>query len=286
MAIRDLVVGAASGALLTLLYGRYLVPTYRLRQARSKATRGKVYLVGAGPGDAGLLTVRAHQLLSIASVVVLDDLVSEEINKLIPRDCEVIYVGKRGGKKDSAKQVDIDKILVQKSQDGHVVVRLKGGDPMVFGRVYSEIRTLVRANCAFEVVPGISSALAAPAVVNIPVTHKELSKHFLVVSLHKPDEMDFNVLAKVDTLVILMGTRTLRTIASRLIECGRSDDTPVALIHSGTLPTQITLVGTLADIADKASDRSYSPAIIVVGSVARYANVDAYLQDEDLDNIV
>lgn len=286
MTARDVAVGVASGALLTYLCARFVVPTYQRSKARSLATRGKVYLVGAGPGDAGLMTVRSQQLLSIATVVVVDDLVSDEIYALIPRDAEILYVGKRGGKKDSAKQVEIDKILVQKCRENHVVVRLKGGDPMVFGNVYSEVRTLVHAGCAFEIVPGISSALAAPAVVNIPVTHKELSKSFLVVSLHRPDEMDFAVLAKIDTLVVLMATRTLKTVVSRLIENGKPSETPVSLIHNGTLPSQITLVGTLDDIVQKASDRSYSPAIIVIGTVARYGNVDAYLQDGDQDNIV
>jgi uroporphyrin-III C-methyltransferase len=287
MTVRDVAVGVVSGALLTFLCGRYVLPKYTLyKSRRSNGARAKVFLVGAGPGDPSLMTLRSRQLLSIATVVVLDDLVSDAIAALIPSDCEIIYVGKRGGKKDSAKQVDIDKILVAKCQQNHIVVRLKGGEPMVFGNVYSEIRTLVRAGCAFEVVPGISSALAAPAVVNVPVTHKDLSKSFLVVSLHRPDEMDFAVLAKIDTLVVLMATRTLATVASRLMENGKPADTPVALIHNGTLPSQVTLLGTLEDIAARASERSYSPAIIVIGTVARYANVDAYLQDEELDNIV
>lgn len=283
---RDVAVGALSGVLLSAAWTRFVAPRYALRSARAKTQRGKVYLIGAGPGDVALLTLKAQQLLSVATVAVVDDLVSDELYGMIPADCEVVYVGKRGGKKDSAKQTDIDAVLVQKCQDGHIVVRVKGGDPMVFGRVHSEIRALCQTNCPFEVVPGISSALAAPSVVNIPITHKHLSKSFLVISGHKPADMDFEFLAKVDTILMLMATRTLRTICSKLVECGRTEDTPVALIHSGTNPDQVTLLGTLADIADKASERSYSPAIVVIGAVAKYADVETYLQEEEDQEII
>lgn len=283
---RDVVVGALAGVLLSAAWTRFIAPRHSLRDARAKVQRGKVYLVGAGPGDVQLLTVKARQLLSVATVAVVDDLVSDELYRLIPADCEIVYVGKRGGKKDSAKQTDIDAVLVQKCQDGHIVVRVKGGDPMVFGRVHSEIRALCQATCPFEVVPGISSALAAPSVVNIPITHKHLSKSFLVISGHKPAEMDFALLAQVDTVVMLMATRTLDTICTKLIECGRDQSTPVALVHSGTKPDQVTLLGSLADIAQKASDRSYSPAIVVIGAVAKYADIETYLQEEDQDFVV
>lgn len=293
VASREAVLGALSGVLLGYLWTQYVAPHRRLRQQRARhldAVRhhghGKVFLVGAGPGDPELLTVKAQQLLRVASVAVMDDLVSEPLYRLLPRDCEIIYVGKRGGKKDSAKQVDIDAILVQKCQQGHLVVRVKGGDPMIFGRVHSEIQSLCRAKCRFEVVPGISSALAAPAVANIPITHKELSRSFLVISGHKPDDMDFALLAQIDTIVMLMATRTLGHICARLIECGRSPETPVALVHQGTLPDQVTLLGSLQDIAVKASNRSYSPAIVVIGQVAKFADLDVYLQDGDEDTSV
>lgn len=283
---RDAVLGALAGVFLSVAYTRVVAPRHALRNARAKTQRGKVFLVGAGPGDVQLLTLKARHLLSVATVAVVDDLVSAELYALLPRDCEVVYVGKRGGKQDSAKQTDIDAVLVQKCQDGHIVVRVKGGDPMVFGRVHSEIRALCQANCPFEVVPGISSALAAPSVVNIPITHKHLSKSFVVISGHKPSEMDFDVLARVDTVVLLMATRTLATICTNLIACGRASDTPVALVHAGTTPEQVTLLGTLADIAERASDRSYSPAIVVVGAVAKYADLETYLRDEDQDFVV
>lgn len=286
--IRDLAVGAISGAFLSYIYVQYLLPKYHLRNNRANASRGKVYLVGAGPGDPSLMTIRAQYLLTIATVVILDDLVSPEISALIPSDCEIIYVGKRGGNKDSARQSDIDTILVTKCREHHVVVRLKGGDPMVFGRVHSEIRALVQADCAFEVIPGISSSLAVPAVVHIPITHKEESKSFLTISLHQPDDVDFHLLAQIDTLVILMGTRTLEVITSRLMKCGRDPETPIALIHNGTLLSQLTIVGTLLTIVEQAqaTERRLSPAIIVIGTVARYANLEAYLEDGLQDNTV
>lgn len=281
---KELAVGALAGAALAALSIKYLVPVYQTRRLRSREPRGKVFLVGAGPGDPELLTVKARRLLGAAAVAVMDDLVSDELYGLLPFDCEVVYVGKRGGKKDSAKQKDIDALLVAKCQQGKLVVRVKGGDPMVFGRVHSEIQALCAAGCKFEVVPGISSALAAPAVVNIPVTHKELSTSFLVISGHKPGDMDFATLAKVDTVVILMATRTLSAICEGFVANGRASETPVALIHSGTNPDQVTVIGTLADMTERTAGRSYSPAIIVVGQVAKYGNLDAYLEELNEDD--
>ncbi|DAZ97101.1 TPA: hypothetical protein N0F65_010424 [Lagenidium giganteum] len=277
---------ALSGVALGFVCARYVVPACCTAKSRTKVQRGKVYLIGAGPGAPDLLTVRARNYLQAATVAVMDDLVAKELYELLPPDCEIVYVGKRGGKKDSAKQTDIDDVLVKKARANHVVVRVKGGDPMVFGRVHSEIRALVKAKCAFEVVPGISSALAAPAIVDIPITHKHLSKSFLVISGHKPAEMDFNVLAQIDTISMLMGTRTLETVCTRLMEAGREPKTPVALIHNATLPEQETLLGSLEDIAEKASAKSYSPAIVVIGEVAKYADFDTYVKEPAEDNVV
>ncbi|POM71127.1 Uroporphyrinogen-III C-methyltransferase [Phytophthora palmivora] len=280
--MRDVALGALSGALLSVLISHVVLPRLHTRQLRCQASKGTVYLVGAGPGDPELLTLKARRLLASATVAVVDDLVGPEVYALIPKDCEIVYVGKRGGKKDSAKQVDIDAILVDKCRDGHIVVRLKGGDPMVFGRVHSEIRTLVRAQCKFEVVPGISSALAVPAIANIPVTHKTLSTNFVVISGgHKPAEMDFALLAKVETIVLLMATRTIGSICESLVENDKEKDTPVALIHSGTNPDQVLLMGTLEDIAMKMEGKKYSPAIIVIGQVAKYGHLQAYLDESD-----
>ncbi|KAE9035186.1 hypothetical protein PR002_g7711 [Phytophthora rubi] len=281
MPARDVALGALSGALLSVFVSQVVLPRLCTHQLRAQASHGTVYLVGAGPGDPELLTLKARRLLASATVVVVDDLVGPEVYALIPKDCEIVYVGKRGGKKDSAKQVDIDAILVSKCRLGHIVVRLKGGDPMVFGRVHSEIRALVRAQCKFEVVPGISSALAVPATANIPVTHKTLSTSFVVISGHKPAEMDFATLAKVETIVLLMATRTIGSICESLVENGKEKETPVALIHSGTNPDQVLLLGTLEDIAAKTDGKKYSPAIIVIGRVAKYGDLKAYLDESD-----
>ncbi|KAH7472123.1 Uroporphyrinogen-III C-methyltransferase [Phytophthora ramorum] len=281
MAVRDVALGALSGALLSALVSHVVLPRLRTRQMRSQAARGTVYLVGAGPGDPELLTLKARRLLASATCVVVDDLVGPEVYALIPKDCEIVYVGKRGGRKDSTKQVDIDAVLVDKCRHGHIVVRLKGGDPMVFGRVHSEIRALYRNQCKFEVVPGISSALAVPATANIPVTHKTLSTNFVVISGHKPAEMDFATLAKVETIVLLMATRTIGSICESLVESGKDKGTPVALIHSGTNPDQVLLLGTLEDIATKTEGQKYSPAIIVIGQVAKYGDLKAYLDESD-----
>ncbi|KAF4316350.1 hypothetical protein G195_010047 [Phytophthora kernoviae 00238/432] len=220
MTVRDVTLGVASGALLSVFVSQVILPRLRTRQLRSQASRGTVYLVGAGPGDPELLTLKARRLVASATVVVVDDLVSPEIYALIPKDCEIIYVGKRGGKVDSAKQVDIDVILVDKCRSGHIVVRLKA-------------------------------------------------------------EMDFDTLAKVDTIVLLMATRTIESICANLVENGKDVETPVALIHSGTNPDQVTLLGSLGDIAAKIAEKKYSPAIIVIGQVAKYGDLTAYLDEAD-----
>ncbi|RMX65013.1 hypothetical protein DD238_006467 [Peronospora effusa] len=279
--MRGVALGAVSGALVSFLVCQWILPRLRTRQLRHQASRGCVYLVGAGPGDPELLTLKARRLLSSATVVVVDDLVGPQIYALIPRDCQIIYVGKRGGRKDSAKQVDINAILVSKSRDGHIVVRLKGGDPMIFGRVHSEIRALVRAQCNFKVIPGISSALAVPAMVNIPVTHKTLSTNFIVTSGHNPAEMDFDMLVKIETIVLLMATRTIDRICESLMASGKDKDTHVALIHSGTNPDQLVVLGMLKDIAAKTEGKNYSPAIIVIGDVAKYGDLKTYLDESD-----
>ncbi|CAI5747500.1 unnamed protein product [Peronospora destructor] len=279
--MRDVALGVVSGALVSFLVYQVILPRFCTRQLRHQASRGCVYLVGAGPGDPELLTLKARRLVSSATVVVVDDLVGPQIYALIPKDCQIIYVGKRGGRKDSANQADINAILVSKSRDGHIVVRLKGGDPMVFGRVHSEIRALVRAQCKFNIIPGISSALAVPAMVNIPVTHKTLSTNFVVTSGHKPAEMDFELLVKIETIVLLMATRTIGRICESLMDSGKDKDTHVALIHSGTTPDQVVVLGTLKDIVAKTEGKKYSPAIIVIGDVAKYGDLKAYLDESD-----
>jgi uroporphyrinogen III methyltransferase/synthase len=232
---------------------------------------GKVYLVGAGLGDVAYLTVRSHQLLTQAEVIVYDALVDDSILQLIPRNCLKLDVGKRGGK-PSTPQAEINQLLVEYCQQGKQVVRLKGGDPFIFGRTTGEIQALIAANCAFEVVPGISSALAAPLLAGIPLTDVMISRCFAVLTAHEPEVIDWKTVAKIETLVILMGSRNLTEIIQQLQENGRSPQTPIAIIREGGRPQQQVWVGTLSDMIEKTANYSLSPCVIVVGEVVRLRN--------------
>jgi uroporphyrinogen III methyltransferase / synthase len=228
-----------------------------------------VYLVGAGPGDPGLLTVRGAQLLERADVVVYDRLVHPSLVDRAPVDAERIYVGKAPGRAEM-EQADINSLLVEHGR-GRAVVRLKGGDPYVFGRGGEEAEALAAARVPFEVVPGITSAIGAPAYAGIPVTHRGTSTHFTVVTGHEDPakeaaDVDWDALAKAGgTLVILMGAGRVGDIAARLVAGGRPPGTPVAAVRNGTRADQRTVRATLATIAD-AGVRA--PAAIVVGEVA------------------
>ena len=228
-----------------------------------------VYLVGAGPGDPGLLTVRGAELLARADVVVYDRLVHPSLVDLAPVDAERIYVGKAPGRAE-IEQADINALLVEHGRD-RAVVRLKGGDPFVFGRGGEEAEALVAAGVLFEVVPGITSAIGAPSYAGIPVTHRGTSTHFTVVTGHEDPakdsaDVDWDALAKAGgTLVILMGAGRVADIAARLVAGGRPPETPVAAVRNGTRADQRTVRATLATIAD-AGVRA--PAAIVVGEVA------------------
>lgn len=182
---------------------------------------GKVYLVGSGPGSMDYLTVRGYQLLTRADVLVYDALVDEALLQLVPESCSKLDVGKRGGK-PSTPQVEINRLLVLYCQRGRQVVRLKSGDPFIFGRCVAEIEALIAAECDFEVVPGISSALAAPLLASIPLTDPVLSRCFAVLSAHEPEALNWQSLAALETLVILMGAKQLALIADQLQRHGRS----------------------------------------------------------------
>ena len=231
-----------------------------------------VYLVGAGPGDPGLITVRGLELVRSADVLVYDRLAAPELVAEAPAACERIYAGK-GPSSHAMSQDEINACLVEKGAAGRRVVRLKGGDPFVFGRGSEEAEALRAAGVDYEVVPGITSAVAVPAYAGIPVTHRGLATHFTVVTGHEDptkgrDDVDWEALARAGgTLVILMGVGGLRDIAARLIAGGRPADTPAAVIARGTTPRQHAVTGTLATIADDAADVR-PPAITVVGSVA------------------
>jgi uroporphyrin-III C-methyltransferase len=231
---------------------------------------GKVYLVGAGPGDPGLLTVRGLQLLHVAQVIVYDQLVNPLLLEEAPAVAIRIYVGKQAGRHCIA-QDEINQILINHARLGYEVVRLKGGDPFVFGRGGEEAEALAEAGIPFEIVPGISSAVAVPAYAGIPVTHRKYASSFAVVTGHEmhrtQSAVDWGKLANaVDTLVILMGLKNLARIAAQLLAHGLSPQTPVAVVRWGTTSEQETVAGTLAEIVAKTSHVK-SPAVVVVGKV-------------------
>jgi uroporphyrinogen III methyltransferase/synthase len=229
---------------------------------------GKVYLVGSGPGDAAYLTVQAQELLSRAEVVVYDALVDSNLLKGVPEDCLKLNVGKRGGQ-PSTPQSEINQLLVDYCQQGKQVVRLKNGDPFIFGRAESEIKALRRAGCEYEVLPGLSSALVAPLLAGIPLTDPDLSQCFTVLTAHNPDSLPWVSLARMETLVILMGGRTLPEIVRRLRGHGRSPDTPVAIVRYAGRPDQQVWEGTLSNILARTAEASLAPCVIVIGEVVR-----------------
>jgi len=228
-----------------------------------------VYLVGAGPGDPELLTVRAARLLSAAEVVVHDRLTTPAILALAPEGAVRIDVGKAAGS-SPVSQHRINDLLVEQGRSGSVVVRLKGGDPFVFGRGGEEASALLVAGVPFEVVPGLSSATAGPAAAGVPVTMRNLAQSFTVVTGHEDPRagvaVDWEALAATgSTLVILMGVGRIRIIAGRLMDGGLSPTTPVAAVHWATTVDQNVLRTTLAEVADEALA---APSVIVVGAVA------------------
>jgi len=233
-----------------------------------------VSLVGAGPGDPGLLTLRGAEALSEADVVVYDYLANPVLVEHAAKDAERIYVGKKAGS-HTLSQDEINDLLVDVARAGRHVVRLKGGDPFVFGRGGEEALALVAAGIDFEVVPGVSSAIAAPAYAGIPVTHRGLSTSLAVITGHEdPDKAESGIdwarlACGVDTLIFLMGLGNLPDIVAQLVAHGRPPDTPAALVRWGTLSRQETVSGTLADIVDRVRAAGLKPpAVTIVGQVA------------------
>ncbi|HAM73142.1 MAG TPA: uroporphyrinogen-III C-methyltransferase [Verrucomicrobiales bacterium] len=236
-------------------------------------TSGTVYLVGAGPGDVGLLTMRAAELLGRADVVVYDALVNPELLRLAPKGAEIIYGGKRS-RDHAIPQDQLNKLLVEKARTGKSVVRLKGGDPYVFGRGGEEAQELAEAGIRFEVVPGISSVVAAPNYAGIPLTHRDHCATFTVFTGHEDptkesSNLDLAWLAKTPgTKVILMGVERIRPLTSELVAQGMSKETPVGMIRWGTRSKQETLFGTLGTIADLVEKTGFSaPAVTIIGGV-------------------
>ncbi len=264
-------------------------------------TKGKVYLVGAGPGDAGLITVRGVECIQLADVIVYDNLVNPSLLKHARPDAEIIFAGKIS-KKHTLTQDEINALLVEKARAGNVVTRLKGGDPFVFGRGGEEAEALLQAGLEFEIVPGITSSIAAPAYAGIPVTHRELASAFMVITGHEdptkeagrascsseatmdrrdacPTADGLEARATVNwkqvaefqgTRVILMGVERIGKIVAELIGHGASPETPVAMVRWGTTGKQQTIQGTLATISEVAAKADFKPpAVTVIGEVAR-----------------
>ncbi|MGG1396876.1 uroporphyrinogen-III C-methyltransferase [Bacillus salipaludis] len=236
---------------------------------------GKVYLVGAGPGDPDLITVKGLRCLQQADVILYDRLVNPELLQHAKADAQLVYCGKLPNY-HTMKQETINHFLVKYAKKGYTVVRLKGGDPFVFGRGGEEAEECVKHHVPFEVVPGITAGIAASAYAGIPVTHRTLSKSFAFITGHqaagdKEAEHQWAHLAKaVDTICVYMGVSHLPTIVQQLVENGKSADTPIALVHWGTLSDQRTVVGTLGTIEARVKNAKIAnPSMIVIGEVVR-----------------
>jgi len=234
---------------------------------------GKVYIVGAGPGDADLITVKGLRCIECADIILYDRLINKELLTYAKQDAKLIFCGKMP-QQHAMIQEHINQTLVSYAQQGLVVTRLKGGDPFVFGRGAEEAEVLVKHHISFEIVPGITSGIAAPAYAGIPVTHRDLGSSFAMVTGHmqegKDDEIRWESLAKgIDTIAIYMGVGNLPYIRQQLLKYGREEQTPVAVIHWGTFSAkQKTVTGTLATIEEIArTENIQNPSIILVGKV-------------------
>lgn len=235
---------------------------------------GKVYLVGAGPGDPQLLTIKAVKVLKSADVVIYDRLgVSEEVLCLAPDNAERIFVGKRTGLHE-VPQDKITELIIEKAKEGGNVVRLKGGDPFIFGRGGEEAEALVEEGIEFEVVPGVSSSVVAPAYAGIPLTHRDYAASVAIITGHRAGDTDkpidwVKIANAVDTIVILMGVESLDGIVQKLLKGGISSEKPVAMVESGTYINQRTVIATLGTIVEEAKVYEIKPpSVIVIGEVA------------------
>ena len=252
------------------------------RSSESGVFLGKITLIGAGPGAADLLTLRAVRALERAQVVLYDRLVNPEILKFVPKTAQRIYVGKEPQFKSDSRQNRIYGLMMTHAGMGKNVVRLKGGDPFVFGRGGEEVLAMETAGFQVEVVPGLSSALSAPASSGIPVTHRGMASSFGVFTGHYQEgssaaDVDWRAAALLGTAVFLMGVKRLPEIVNQLQKHGRSEDTPIALIERATLPDQRLTTGTLGDILSKAQGVR-PPTTIVVGDVVRLARIEDFLE--------
>jgi uroporphyrinogen III methyltransferase / synthase len=249
---------------------------------------GIVYLVGAGPGDPGLLTLRGRECIEAADVIIHDYLVDPRLLRFARGGARVVRAGKRGDASErDRQQEEIHARMISEAKAGNVVVRLKGGDPFVFGRGGEEAHALVEAGIRFEVVPGVTSAVAVPAYAGIPLTERGLNSSFTVVTGHEApgtrQPLDWSVLARVDTLVFLMALRGVRQVLDRLMGEGKLADTPAACIRSGTRPDQQTIVGTVGDLAEQVERAGFTPpAILVIGEIVRRRSEVAWFENRPL----
>lgn len=244
-----------------------------------QSARGFVWLVGAGPGAPDLITLRGLERLRAAEAVVCDELVNQELLKYCSPQCEHHFVGKRAGS-HSASQPEINALLVKLGGEGKKVVRLKGGDPMIFGRAGEEIEALRSAGIGFEIVPGVTAATAASAMAALPLTHRDYSSAVVFVTGHQcaanTDALDWGALAKLRaTLCFYMGVRRLPEIAKNLIVHGMAAEMPLALVSEATLPNQKIVLGTLAEAEKFAAAQIGQPALVIIGEVVRLADFPA-----------
>jgi len=243
----------------------------------------KVYLTGAGPGDIELLTLKALRVIQEADVIIYDRLANPDILEKAKSGCEFVYVGKEDGR-HILPQDEINEVIFENALKYETVVRLKGGDPFVFGRGGEEAMYLEERSISYEVIPGISSVIAVPAYAGIPVTHRGVAVSFRVVTGHESPQKEqsqipWNDFKSDDTLVFLMGLSKLTSICEKLIEIGKPLDFPVAVISRGTTKEQKVVVGTLKDIAQKAQDL-VTPALIVVGRVVELREQLAWFEGD------
>ena len=249
-----------------------------------KKSAGKVYLVGAGPGDPGLMTMKGWRLIREADVIIYDHLVNDRLLDDIREETHMINVGKQVGKK-ILEQQEINKLLIREARAGKVVIRLKGGDPFIFGRGGEEAQALAGKGIPFEVVPGITSAIAAPAYAGIPLTHRGVASSIAIVTGHEDPAkevtaVNFKKIAQsVDTIVCLMGVGKMEIILDRIRKSGKSPETPAAIVERGTYPHQKVVEGKLKDILSKSRKAGVKPpAVIVVGEVAQLRTTIAWFE--------
>lgn len=248
----------------------------------------KVYIVGAGPGDIDLITVKGLKCIQEADVILYDRLINKDLLKEAKPNAELIYCGKLPNY-HALIQDTINHFLVKYAKQGKIVIRLKGGDPFVFGRGAEEAEVLASHNISFEIVPGVTSGIAAPAYAGIPVTHRELSSSFAIVTGHmragRDDRIDWRSLAQgIDTLAIYMGVGNLSYICDQLMFHGKGKETPVALVHWGTMKEQQTVIGTLSTIVNiVAKSQITNPSMIIVGDVVQLRNKINWFEYNDSD---